>query len=140
MERQFIFFAKSRMEHPAVPSGGRLFQLNINCSASLLNGMISVGDQVHHDLMHLRGICGDQTAIRVDSAFDFNLPRYRCPSQFQYLFQNGLNPDGQFLGVGLTAESQNLFDQITAPLRGFINLFDAFMRMTVWWNFSKQHL
>ena len=78
--------------------------------------MKRIGDQVHGDLMYLRGICGDHAAIRVDMAFNFNISGYCCLGQFQCLFQDRLNPDGQFLGVSLTAESQDLFDQITAAI------------------------
>ncbi len=130
MERQILVFTGSQ----AVPSDDCLFQLNKYRSAISLNGMIGIGDQVHHDLMHLRGISGGKAAIHIDMACDFNIHGYRGPDQLQCLFQNLLNPDGLFKDLGLTAESQDLFDQITATLRGFENLFRNFMRGTLRWN------
>ena len=88
----------------------------MNRSTRFLNGMISVGDQVHGDLMHLCGVCGNHAAIRADMACDFNIGGDCRPDQIQYFLQDRLNPDGQFPGIGLTAESQNLLYQITAPL------------------------
>ena len=96
MERPLVFFAKRYY--------GRLFHCNIYHSASLLNGMERIGDQVHGDLMYLRGICGNHATIAVDMACDFNIFGYRRLGQFQRFFQDRLNPDGQFLGIGLTTE------------------------------------
>ncbi len=102
--------------------------------------MKGVGDQVHHDLMHLRGVCGHHAAVRIDVTGDFDISGDGRPDQIDGFFQNGLHADGQFLRIGLPAERQYLFDQVAAAPGGSMDLLDAFPYRLAWGEIVHHHL
>ena len=110
-------------------------QNDFQLAACVLHGLIGVGAQIHDDLMDLGGITHNGTAIVLYFMNDLYGGWNRCPQKLESFCYDILYLYRLAFLIALTAECQNLLNQILGAIGGYENFSKIFMGNTVFGNF-----
>ncbi|EKD40126.1 MAG: hypothetical protein ACD_75C00167G0003 [uncultured bacterium] len=87
-------------------------------AARPLHGLITIGAEIHHDLVDFRGV-GNHRLVRFDILANFNGGRNGGPQQFEDLLDDRFDLERYFFRFRLSAEGQDLRNQILGPQGSF---------------------
>ena len=94
---------------------GQAIQGDRQSPAIFLHCMVGIGAQIHDNLMHLGGIGKHRSAILFEIVADLYIRRKRCPDQVQHLFDYKVKFKRPLIHINLSAEGQDLLDQVFSP-------------------------
>ncbi|OPZ16277.1 MAG: hypothetical protein BWZ10_01488 [candidate division BRC1 bacterium ADurb.BinA364] len=120
-EQKVFAFRQFHLGRRIARADGRSAQRHAQRSSAGSHGLIRVGAQVHHDLMNLRRIGQRAAGVLVDSRLEPDRGRNARPQKLQALLDQRGDFDRLALLLGLSAESQDLFDQFPRPLARLAN-------------------
>ena len=101
------------------------FQDDGEYPAAFFHGVKGVGAEIHDHLMNLRRIGEDESGVRCEVLVDGNGRRQEGPQHLQCFLDNDNWLEWDLFAFRLTAEGEDLLDQILGSMTGLDDLIEV---------------